>query len=77
MLPLIDEKMFPNRFTETKLPTKAQIFARTGQRAVSPAGSYTGDDAVKIHSTQTESAEEFARAAESFAKESPKEDLPE
>lgn len=78
MLPLFDEKMFPNRFVETQLPTKAQIFSRTGQRAVSPAGSYSGDDNVSRVKTPTESAEEFARSAESFSKpEPPKEDLPE
>lgn len=77
MLPLLDEKMFPNRFVETQLPTKAQIFARTGQRAVSPAGQYSGDDEVKRHSTPTESADEFARSAENFTPETPKEDLPE
>lgn len=70
MLYLPNDKMFPNKFIEVQLPTKSQIFARTGQRAVS-GGSYSGEDAsVRFASTKTESAEAFARSAESH--ESPK-----
>lgn len=74
MLPLVKDSMFTNKFVDTKLPTKKQIFARTGQVAVNPAGSYTGDDAVGHIKSKTESAEAFARTAESYEK---KEDLPE
>lgn len=63
--------MFPNRFTETALPTKAQIFDRTGQRAVAPNGVYTGDEAAKIGASSTEQAEAFARAAESYERPEP------
>lgn len=60
-----------NNFVEVQLPTKGQIFARTGQHAVSPSGSYTGDDPVIIGRTPTESANAFLKDVESF-----KEDLP-
>jgi len=63
--------MFPNHFTETMLPTKAQIFDRTGQRAVAPNGAYSGDDAVRIGSSSTEKAEAFARTAEAYQRPEP------
>lgn len=66
MIPLFSDEMFGNRFVETQLPTKQQIFARTGQRAVNPAGMYTGDEGVKYSHSKTESASQFARDAESF-----------
>lgn len=66
MLYIPDDKMFPNKFVETQLPTKGQIFDRTGKRAVSPAGVYTGDDPANIGRSNTESAEAFVRSAESF-----------
>lgn len=61
-----DEKMWPNRFVKVTLPTKAQVFARTGQVAVSPSGSYSGDDSVRFGKTPTMSAEELMEAAESY-----------
>lgn len=61
-----DEKMWPNRFVQVTLPTKAQIFARTGQVAVSPSGSYSGDDPARFGKTPTMSAEELMEAAESY-----------
>lgn len=66
MLYLPNDKMWPNKFVHVLLPSKKQIFARTGERSVSPAGSYSGDDPVRIGKTPTQSAEEFARAAEAF-----------
>lgn len=66
MLFLPDDKMFVNKFTDVKLPTKAQIFARTGQRAVTPNGVFTKDDPASFGKTPTESANEFVAAAESF-----------
>lgn len=66
MIFLPKDKMWPNRFTLVMLPTKRQIFARTGQRAVSPSGSYTGEESANFGKTPTQSAEEFARAAEAF-----------
>ena len=66
MLPLLNEKFFTNRFVETQLPTKAQIFARTGQRAVNPAGMYTGDEGVRYSRSKTESASQFVSEAESY-----------
>lgn len=50
-----------NNFVEVQLPTKGQIFARTGQRAVSPSGSYTRDDPAVIGRTPTESADQFLK----------------
>lgn len=66
MLYLPNDKMWVNRFSTVMLPTKRQIFARTGQRAVSPSGSYTGEESANFGNTPTQSAEEFARAAEAF-----------
>lgn len=71
MLPCF-KKMNINAFVEAKLPTKQQIFARTGGKSVTPSGSYTGDDEAKIARCPTEQAENFVRVAESM-----KEDLPE
>lgn len=53
-----------NKFTDVQLPTKQQIFARTGQRAVSPSGSYTGDEGASFGKTPTESADEFLQSVE-------------
>lgn len=68
------KEMDVNHFVKVLVPSKAQIFARTGQKAVSPAGSYSGEDAARFGKTTTQSAMEFAKAAESFTP--PKEDLP-
>lgn len=64
MLYLPNEKMWPNRFVKVTLPTKAQIFSRTGQVAVSPSGSYSGEEVARFGKTPTMSAEELLRAAE-------------
>lgn len=69
MLYCPNKEMFPNKFVETQLPTKGQIFDRTGQRAVCPAGSYTGDESARFASCSTEGAEALARAAEAYAAE--------
>lgn len=65
MIYLPDEKMNINKFVDVQLPSKAQIFSRTGQRAVSPAGMYTGDNDVKFGMKPTEQAAAFVEAAES------------
>lgn len=65
MLYLPDDSMFENKFVLVELPTKSQIFSRTGQRAVSPAGSYTGDLSANFGKTPTDSAMEFVATAES------------
>lgn len=68
MLYLPDDKMFPNHFIDVELPTKKQIFARTGQVAVNPAGVYSGEDnAVSFSSTPTESADRFIKGIEAEA----------
>lgn len=67
---LPNEKMWPNKFAEVTLPTKRQIFARTGQRAVSPAGEYTHDDPARFGKTPTESANEFVSSAEAYERPS-------
>lgn len=69
------DKMNINKFVDTQLPTKAQIFSRTGQHAVSPSGFYTHDEPYRPSMKPTEQAEAFAKEAEAF--ELPKEDLPE
>lgn len=70
MFLLPSEDFFPNRFQEVMLPTKREIFARTGQVSVSPSGSYSGDDIVKIGLSNTESADSFANAAEDLPEDS-------
>lgn len=75
MIFIPDEKMNINKFVDTQLPTKSQIFSRTGQHAVNPAGMYTGDNPYKPSMKPTEQAEAFVKEAEAF--ELPKEDLPE
>ena len=66
MLYLPDDEMFVNAFVHCEVPTKAQIFARTGQRAVAPNGLYTQDKSYQVGKTPTQSANEFAREAESI-----------
>lgn len=68
------KKMDVNHFVKVLVPSKGQIFARTGKIAVSPAGSYSGEDAARFGKTPTQSAMEFAKAADVY--EVPKEDLP-
>lgn len=66
---LPDDKLFINKFTYTELPSKAQIFSRTGQRSVNPSGSYSGDESVKFGQSKTAQAAEFVQAAEAFIAE--------
>lgn len=66
---LPDDKMFTNKFTYTELPSKAQIFSRTGQRSVNPSGSYSGEESVKFGQSKTAQAAEFVQAAENFIAE--------
>lgn len=75
MILLPNDKMWTNKFVFVQLPTKAQIFSRTGQRAVSPSGAYTGDDPARIGKTPTMSAAEFLKDAEAY--EEPKSDAAE
>lgn len=70
MLYLPNDEMFANKFVHVELPTKSQIFSRTGQRSVSPAGSYTGDSSANFGKTPSESAMEFVATAESSKIES-------
>lgn len=69
MLYLPDDNMWVNKFTFVELPTKAQIFSRTGQRAVSPSGLYTKDDPADFGKTPTMSAAEFLKDAEAYESE--------
>lgn len=64
MLFIPDVKMDVNKFVDVPLPTKAQIFARTGQRAVTPNGVYTKDDPARFGHTQTEQMNDFTNAVE-------------
>lgn len=66
---LPDDKLFINKFTYTQLPSKAQIFSRTGQRSVNPSGSYSGDVSVKFGQSKTAQVAEFIQAAENFIAE--------
>lgn len=71
MIFLPNDKMNINKFVDTQLPTKGQIFDRTGKRAVAPAGVFTHDDSVLIGRSNTESAERFVRAAEAYERPQP------
>lgn len=68
MLYLPTFEMFPNRFVAVELPTKSQIFSRTGKTAVSPAGCFSGEDPCRFGMSTTEAADAFAQAAESYEK---------
>lgn len=65
MIFLPDPAMDINHFVDTHLPSKSQIFSRTGQRAVS-SGMYSGDEESRFGYKPTEQAEKFAQAAEGF-----------
>lgn len=66
MLYLPNDDMFINKFVYCDVPTKAQIFARTGQRAVSASGAYTQDKSYQFGKTPTQSATEFLRDVETY-----------
>lgn len=66
MLYLPNDEMFTNTFVHCELPTKAQIFSRTGQRSVAPNGVYTQDKSYMFDKSPTQSAMEFIKEAESF-----------
>lgn len=72
MLSFFDDALFVNKFVPVQLPTKRQIFARTGQRAVAPGGSYTGDEAVHFKDSPTSGLNRLLNDAEAF--ETPKKD---
>lgn len=72
MLLVTSDKMWPNRFTLVMLPTKREIFSRTGQRAVTPNGVFTGESSASLDKSTTQSAMEFVNAVDSM-----KYDLPE
>lgn len=66
MLYLPNDDMFINKFVYVEVPTKAQIFSRTGQRAVAPGGAYTKDDPANFGLSPTQEANQFAKDAESY-----------
>jgi len=66
MLYLPSDEMFVNKFVYVELPTKAQIFSRTGQKAVSPNGEFTKDEPAVFGKSNTQSMAEFAAAAEAY-----------
>ena len=66
MLYLPNDEMFINKFVYAEVPSKAQIFARTGQRAVSPTGAFTGESSAIFGKQPTQSAMEFVREVESI-----------
>lgn len=66
MIYLPKDEMQVNGFVYCEVPTKAQIFARTGQRSVAPNGVYTQDKSYQLGKTPTQSANEFVREVESI-----------
>lgn len=65
MLYIPNDEMLVNKFVDVSLPTKSQIFARTGQHAVNPGGMYTGEeDSVHFKDTPTSACERGLRAIE-------------
>ena len=59
-----NDEMFTNRFVDVQLPTKKQIFARTGQKAVNPSGLYSGEDAVQFRNTKTSGIARMVKSIE-------------
>lgn len=72
MLYIPNDEMFTNRFVDVTLPTKSQIFARTGQHAVNPSGMYSGEDAVHFKNTPTSGIERGLRSIEEMPDKSEK-----
>lgn len=70
MLFLPNDDLFVNKFVYVELPTKAQIFSRTGQRAVSPNGEFTKDEPAVFGKSNTQSMAEFVAAAEMYVEPS-------
>lgn len=66
MLYIPNDEMIINKFVEVHLPTKKQLFARTGQHAVAPGGSYTGDDVVHFKDSPTSGLNRLLRDAEAY-----------
>lgn len=66
MLYIPNDDMFVNKFVDVNLPTKAQIFGRTGQHAVQPAGAYTGDDIAHFADTPTSGLARMCADAEAY-----------
>lgn len=64
MFPLFEGMKNPNEFVFVQLPTKREIFGRTGQVAVTPNGVYTGDQPVKMGQDIGQRMEDFIQNAE-------------
>lgn len=66
MMYIPNDDMFTNRFVDVALPTKREIFARTGQHAVNAGGLYSGEDAVHFKDTPTSAIERGLRSIENM-----------
>ncbi len=64
MYPIFKEGQDVNAFVLVQLPSKKEIFQRTGQIAVNPNGVYTGDQPVKFGQSIGERMENFIHNAE-------------
>lgn len=64
MYPIYKPEQDVNKFVLVNLPSKREIFQRTGQIAVSPNGVYTGDQPVKYGQEIGERMENFVHNAE-------------
>lgn len=62
-----------NAFQQIVLPSKAQIFARTGRKAVKRT-DYTGDDSANFGALPTQTLEQVARTAEKYEPKQPESD---
>lgn len=67
MFPLFEGMKNPNEFVSVLLPSKREIFGRTGQVAVTPNGVYTGDQPVKMGQDIGQRMEDFVQNAEMAA----------
>lgn len=67
MYPLFKTEQDVNKFVLVQLPSKKEIFQRTGQVAVNPNGVYTGDQPVKYGQEIGERMENFVHNAEMAA----------
>lgn len=67
MYPVFKTEQNVNKFVLVQLPSKREIFQRTGQVAVNPNGVYTGDQSVKYGQEIGERMDNFVRNAEMAA----------
>ena len=69
MLPIIEKEMNVNKFIHVLVPSKKQIFARTGSKS-NNSGMYTKDVSADFGSSKTKICDNIARDIDNFSLES-------